>query len=270
MPCRLTTGLQWKQLISGTAACLLFGVTGLFAQGEQVFKGQITQCTCAGGDQPAAAPGKGKSAVACPPPCANAGPIFVLVDTQSKIAYPFDKQELPKAFASQEAFVIGVLDKNTGTIHVHNIVPDVAPRIKRAKTVAIVCDACPRAMAKAKKAAFEELTAWKRFTVLPDPKGADLIFMFSANRYLGDYLTRDGPDQRPVHLDITYFNVIDPRTGQSLWGDYDRLGSWFVGTATKDLIDELREMMEADANPAERQAFLIRHHIPKAATDVGK
>jgi hypothetical protein len=29
-------------------------------------------------------------------------------------------------------------------------------------------------------------------------------------------------------------------------------------------------MMEADVNPTERQAFLIRHHIPKAATDTGK
>jgi hypothetical protein len=259
-----------EQIFFGVAACVLFGTPGLFAQGEQVFKGQITQCTCAVADQPAASPSKGKTAVACPPPCANAGPIFVLVDSQSKIAYPFDKQDLPKAYGPQEVFVIGVLDKATGAIRVHNIVPDVAPRIKRAKTVAIVCDACPRAMAKAKKAAFEELTVWKRFTVLPDPKKADLIFLFSANRYLGDYLTRGGPDKRPVHIDFTYFNVLDPRTGESLWGDYDRLGSWFVGTATKDLIDELREMLEADVNPAERQSFLIRHHIPKAATDVGK
>jgi hypothetical protein len=258
------------QVILLSAACLLFGAASLFAQGEEVFKGQITQCTCAGPDERAATPDKGSTAAPCPPPCIKVGSYYVLIDTKNKIAYQFDKQDLPKAYGSQEVFVIGVLDKATGTIRVHNIVPDVAPKIKRAKTVAIVCDACPRGMAKAKRAAFEEVTAWKRFTVLPDPKGADLIFLFSANPYLGDYVTRDGPDKRPVHVDFTYFNVLDPLTGQSLWGDDERLGSWFVGMATKDLIDELREMMEVDVNPAERHSFLIRHHIPKAATDVGK
>ena len=249
---------------------LLFGAPRLFAQGEQVFKGQISLCTCPGPEGQAAMPDKGRAAVSCPVPCANLGPTLVLVDTKNKVAYSFDKQDLPKAYASQEVFVIGVLDKASGTIHVHNVIPDVTPKIKRAKTVAIVCDACPRGMAKAKRAAFEELTKWKRFTIVPDPKSADLIFLFSANRYLGDYTTRDGPDERPVHIEFTYFNVLDPRTGQSLWGDYDREGSWFVGSSTKDLIDELREMMEADVNPTERQAFLIRHHIPKAATDTGK
>jgi hypothetical protein len=65
-------------------------------------------------------------------------------------------------------------------------------------------------------------------------------------------------------------NVVDPHTGVSLWCDSERLGSWFVGTATKDLISELREMMEEDVNPSERQSFIKRHHIPKAATDTGK
>jgi hypothetical protein len=249
---------------------LLFGAPGLFAQGEQVFNGQITLCTCPGPGDHAATPGKGKTALACAVPCANLGPTLVLVDTKNKVAYSFDKQDLPKAYASQDVFVIGVLDKASGTIRVHNVIPDVAPKIKQAKTVAIVCDACPRGMAKAKRAAFEKLTEWKRFTIVPDPKTADLIFLFSANRYLGDYVTRDGPDTRPVHIEITYFNVLDPHTDQSLWGDYDRLGSWFVGSATKDLIDELREMMEADVDPAERQSFLMRHHISKAATDTGK
>jgi hypothetical protein len=106
--------------------------------------------------------------------------------------------------------------------------------------------------------------------VVPDPKKADLIFLFSANRYLGDYLTRDGADQRPVHVDITYMNVVDPHTGANLWGDSERLGSWFVGSATKDLIDELREILEVDQSAAERNAFLVRYKIPKVATDTGK
>jgi hypothetical protein len=194
----------------------------------------------------------------------------VLVDAKAKLAYSFDKQDLPRTYASQQVYVIGTLDKTKGTIRVHNMIPDVVPKIKRAKTVVIVCDACPRGMAKAKQAAFEEVLDWKRLTIVPDPKHADLIFLFSANRYLGDYITRDGPDTRPVHVEITYFNVLDPRTGQSLWGDYERVGSWFVGSATKDLIKELREIMEADVDPAERDAFLKRNHIFKIATDTGK
>src|SRR5208282_6190762 len=94
MSCRQAVRFRIAQVILGAAACLLFGAPGLFAQGEQVFKGQITQCTCAVPEQSAATSDKGKTAVACPPPCANAGPIFVLVDSQSKIAYPFDKQDL--------------------------------------------------------------------------------------------------------------------------------------------------------------------------------
>jgi hypothetical protein len=125
-------------------------------------------------------------------------------------------------------------------------------------------------MAKARKTAFEQLTLWKRFVVVPDPKKADLIFLFSANRYLGDYVTRDGPDRRPVRVETTYMNVVDPHTGENLWGDSDREGSWFVGDATKDLISELREQLEVDVNPAQRQLFLKRNWLPKPPTDTGK
>jgi hypothetical protein len=254
----------------GLLACLLFGTFKLSAQDEQVFKGQITPCVCTGQDAHAPAAANGGTSPLCTPTCADGGTKYLLSDFQHKVSYRFDNQDLPKAFASQYVFVIGVLDPSSSTIHVHNVLPDLPPQIKRAKTVAVVCDACPRGMAKARRAAFEELTDWKRFTVAPDPKNADLIFLFSANRYRGDFLTRDGPDERPVHVDITYMNVVDPHTGVSLWCDSERLGSWFVGTATKDLISELREMMEEDVNPSERQSFIKRHHIPKAATDTGK
>jgi hypothetical protein len=125
-------------------------------------------------------------------------------------------------------------------------------------------------MAKAKPAAFEELTSWNRFAQAADPKSADLIFLFSANRYLGDYLTRDGPDKRPVHVGTVYLNILDPRTGQSLWGDAERGGSFLVGASTRDLIDELREWMEAEDHADQRKLFLERHWIFKTATDTGK
>jgi hypothetical protein len=55
-----------------------------------------------------------------------------------------------------------------------------------------------------------------------DRRHADLVFLFSANRYLGDYATREGPDTRPVFIEVTYMNVIDPSTGESLWSDSRR------------------------------------------------
>jgi hypothetical protein len=262
--------IRMSKVIAGVAVCFLFSAPGLFAQGEQVFKGQITQCPCPAPDDRPTKPGQSLATTRCAFSCADVGASLVLSDTRNRVAYRFDKQDLPKAFAARDVFVIGTLDNATGTIHVHNIVPDLPARIKRAKTASIVCDACPRAMTKAKKAAFEELTVWKRFTLVPDPKKADIIFLFSANRYLGDYVTRDGPDPRPVHVETVYMNVVDPRTGESLWGDYERVGSFFVAGATKDLIDEVREMLEEETIPTERAAFIKRNHIFKTATDTGK
>jgi hypothetical protein len=262
---RLLTAIVAVAVIYG-----LFGAPSLFSQQpDQIFEGLVTQCACSGSDGQAATSGD-RTMPPCASACANAGPRYVLADSTYKVNFQFDKQDYPKLFAGKYVFVIGTLDRESGTIHVHNVVPDVPPQIRRAKSVAIVCDACPRGMAKARKAALEELSVWKRYTVVPDPKRADLIFLFSANRYLGDYLTRDSPDLRPVHVAITYMNVVDPRTGENLWGDSERLGSWMVSTATKDLIDELREILEVDQNPAERHAFLERHRIFKTATDVGK
>jgi hypothetical protein len=120
-------------------------------------------------------------------------------------------------------------------------------KIKQADSVAIDCSACPRALAKAGKTAEQELLAWKRFRIVDDPKQADLVFMFSANPYLGDYLTRKGPDTRPVKIDSTIMTVIDPHTGKEMWSDSRRWGSWRVASATRDLIDELRSEMEVES-----------------------
>lgn len=82
-----------------------------------------------------------------------------------------------------------------------------------------------------------------RFHLVESPHGADLVFLFSGNEYLGDYLTRDGPDNRPVFIESTIMTVIDANTGQNLWSDSRRWGSWRVDGATRDLITELRELM---------------------------
>lgn len=120
-------------------------------------------------------------------------------------------------------------------------------RIKRAESAAIDCSACPRALAQAGKTAKQMLLAWNRFRLVDDPKQADLVFMFSANPYLGDYLTRKGPDTRPVRIAGTIMTVIDARTGEELWTDSRRWGSWRVASATSDLIDELRGEMEVES-----------------------
>ena len=85
--------------------------------------------------------------------------------------------------------------------------------------------------------------SWGRFQLVESPRGADLVFLFSGNPYLGDYLTRDGPDTRPVFIESTIMTVIDANTGGALWTDSRRWGSWRVAGATKDLIDELKDLM---------------------------
>jgi len=54
-------------------------------------------------------------------------------------------------------------------------------------------------MAAAEPAALQALGDWERFDLIPNRRTADLIFLLSANPYLGDQVTRDEPDTRPVH-----------------------------------------------------------------------
>jgi hypothetical protein len=116
-------------------------------------------------------------------------------------------------------------------------------KVMQAKSALIVCE-CPRGLAVAEGRALHELLLWGRFQIVHRRDEADLVFLFSANEYLGDYLTRDGPDTRPVSVDFTIMTLIDPHTGQNLWSDSRRWGSWRVDHATKDLIAELREQIE--------------------------
>jgi hypothetical protein len=119
-------------------------------------------------------------------------------------------------------------------------------KIKKATSAAIDCSACPRSLANAGKAAQQALTVWDRFRLVDDPQQADILFILSGNPYIGDYLTRKGPDQRPVRIDSTFVTVVDPRTGEELWSDSRNWGSWRVAGATKALIEELRSDLEAE------------------------
>jgi hypothetical protein len=119
-------------------------------------------------------------------------------------------------------------------------------KIKQANTAAIDCSACPRSLANAGKAGQQALGTWNRFRLVEDPKQADILFIFSGNPYLGDYVTRKGPDQRPVKIDSTFVTVVDPHTGEELWSDSRNWGSWRMGNATRALIDELRSELEVE------------------------
>ena len=234
--CRPASAFRMMKAITGVGACVLFGALSIAAQGEQVFKGQI----CLGPD---ASPAATQQCTAAHP---KRDAKYVLADIETKTVYQLDGHKKAKDFAGRNVVVIGVLDQSTGTIHVDDIFRALPPKVGQAKSVYIVCDACPRGMAVAWRAAFQELSDWGRFEIVPDPKKADQIFLFSANRYLGDYVTRDGPDKRPVNVDITYMNVVDPHTGQSLWGDYKQWGSLMVSRAAKDLIIELKDELKIE------------------------
>jgi hypothetical protein len=118
-------------------------------------------------------------------------------------------------------------------------------KILQANSVYVDC-VCPRGLAAARETALRQLRDWGRFDIAQSHRQADLVFLFSGNPYLGDYITRDGPDNRPVKIDATIMTVIDPNTGQSLWTDSRTSGAWRIKGATKDLIEELRDQMEGE------------------------
>jgi hypothetical protein len=120
------------------------------------------------------------------------------------------------------------------------VVPQAFPiKILEAKSVYLDCD-CRKEMAVSVPSALPELLDWGRYRLTPNRKEADLILLFSMNAYLGDYLTRDGPDKRPAVVDFTILTVIDAYTGEALWTDSKRWGYMLVGRASRDLTHEFR------------------------------
>jgi hypothetical protein len=240
------------------------------AQKEQAFEGAITDSMCSGAAGHTAMLKKGQSFADCAAACVKMGARYVLANPDEKAVYELDDQKKPAALAGQIVFVIGSLDKATSMIHIYDMFRALPPKITEAKSVYIDCDDCLRRMASAKEAALQNLLAWKRFNVVSDPHKADLVLLFSSNRYLGDYVTREGPDTRPVRIKITYMDVIDPHTGESLWSDYRRAGSFFVAGATKDLLTELRAQLEAEQGQLQRLMLMSKDRNVRTLADEGK
>jgi hypothetical protein len=257
-----TPGLRMKRMIIGVAACVFFSALSVAAQGEQIFKGRI----CLGPDGRTSITQNGQTGLPCSIARPKRGAKYVLLNSENKITYYLEGHPNPKAFAGKDMVIIGTLDNATGTIHIDDMFSALPPMVARAKSVYIDCDACPRGMAAAWRAAFEEMGDWGRFDINPDPKKADLIFLFSANPYLGDYVTRDGPDKRPVMIKTTYMNVVDPNTGKDLWGDSRQWGSLFVAKATRDLIKEFRLRLQ-DENQNDPQSLSDNHRKTSSTTD---
>jgi hypothetical protein len=260
VPRTSTPAVRTKKAIIGVAAWVLFGALSLAAQGQQIFKGRV--CMAPGGS--AGILEKSQATTPCTVARAKRGAKYVLSNPENKTVYRLDGGNHPKEFAGNNVVVVGSLDKAIDTIHVADMFRALPPQVTTAKSVYIDCDACPRGMAAAWLAAFQELVDWGRFDINPDPRKADLIFVFSANPYLGDYVTRDGPDKRPVRVDITYMDVVDPRTGKSYWNDSKQWGALLVGRATKDLIIEFKEELaiEESAGKRGRSSFLLRSRTP--------
>lgn len=264
MPCRSALSSRINKAAVGIFAFVLFGAVNLHAQAEQIFKGEI----CLGPEGRTPIVKDGQTMLPCTVKHPKTGSKYILFNEDTKTSYKLEGHPKPKAFAGRDVVIVGTLDSSTGTIHIDNMFGALPAKITQATSVYIDCDACPRGMAAAWQAAFDELEDWGRFDVNPDPKKADLIFLFSANPYLGNYVTRDGPDRRPVYIRITYMNVVDPQTGQNLWGDSRDWGSLFVGKATKDLIRELKLRL-AEETQNDPKSLADKRHANKTSPKTG-
>lgn len=251
VPLGTAQGIRFAGTVVGVAAWVSFGALSVAAQEQHIFKGQI----CLGPGTPVALFTPNLS----PPQCTTAPrkrrARYVLSNPTENVVYRLDGHKVPRELAGSDVFVVGSLDTDSATIHVEDIFRALPPKVTKAKSLYIDCDSCVRGMAAAWLAAFEQLSNWGRFDVVPDPKKADLILLLSPNPYLGDYVTRDGPDKRPIRVDITYMNVVDPRTGESFWDDSRRWGALFVARATRDLIGEFKDELDLEAKAGAGPAF---------------
>jgi len=175
-------------------AWALFCALNCAAQEGYIFKGEI----CLGSGGGATTWENGLAQEQCLAGRGKRGARYLLSSVENQTLYQLDGRRISKDFIGSHVVVVGALDKAAGTIPVYDIFRALPPKVTQAKSIYVDCDACPRDMAAAWLAAFEGLADWGRFDVVPDPKKADLILLLSANPYLGDYLTRDGPDKRPV------------------------------------------------------------------------
>lgn len=259
-------GLRHANFVAIAAFVLSLFAPALIAQ-SQAFKGAIIDSMCAGPKGHTAMLKPGETMAECTENCVKAGAKYVLYNPQTKTVYQLNDQLKPKAFAGRTVLILGTLDQPSSTLHISEMFPGLPAKVTAAKSVYVDCDTCVRGMAKAGQAAINALTDWKRFTVVQDEQKADLVLLFSANPYQGDYVTRKGPDTRPVRVLVTYLSVVDPHTGVSYWNDSSESGSWRVAGATKNLINRLRGRMEAEDGHITRLMKLDANPVSVTSSD---
>jgi hypothetical protein len=254
-------------MVTRVAVCALLVTARLGAQQPETFRGEIIDSICAGATRHAPKLKPRETSASCTVACVKKGAKYVLFNPENGTIYQLDDQATPKDFAAQNVVVIGTLDRLTGTIQVFNMIRALPPKVTQATSVYVDCDGCAKEMVKAKQAALQELLNWQRFTVTADPREADLILVFSANPYRGDYITRDAPDKRPISADILYMDVVDPATGASLWSDSKASGYMFVKSTMKAMITQFRGELETQQGQLQH---LLRRDTPTASPSVGK
>jgi hypothetical protein len=122
----------------------------------------------------------------------------------------------------------------------------VSPKILAAKS--IYFDNQTGSAAAGQKA-LNELKKWGRFEIVPSPQDADLILLFSVERYEAGTVvfgkTIQAPD-KPAPASYAYLTVIDPKTGESLWSDGHDWGGLITGwnRAGQQLVEKLRKQIQ--------------------------
>lgn len=119
--------------------------------------------------------------------------------------------------------------------------------------------------------AYDELTKWGRFKILPAAKDADLVLLISASAYTAGYKTRSTGTDDGDSIDLesrttaevgqtTYLTVIDPRTGNALWADQRSNGGGGglltsllaarAANGVQGLVKELRDRIDEQTGDA--------------------
>ena len=155
--------IRIKKALIVTVASALSVVFSVAAHGQQIYKGQI--CLGPGGSAAAS----DKSQVQCKVRKLKRGDHFVFVNLRIKAVYQIDGRQKPKPFAGRNVVVVGSVESAPAQSTSPTCTRRLSPKVMQAKTIYIDCDACPRAMAAAWRAAFDALSDWGRFDITAGP-----------------------------------------------------------------------------------------------------
>jgi Protein of unknown function (DUF5818) len=100
---------------------LLFLSSGVAAQKERTFTGEITDRDCSEFGGHILMLQQGETARDCTLICVKLGSKYVLLSPEDKAVYQLDDQKRPGQFAGEKVRITGTLDRDNRTIHVTEI-----------------------------------------------------------------------------------------------------------------------------------------------------